>query len=70
MYIFELLTKIFKGKKYKKMFTYQADYKDDITENPDDCEHFFMPLDSTNEMFACKYCGLVIPKDKLHNKKQ
>jgi hypothetical protein len=52
------------------MFTYQADYKDDITENPDDCEHFFMPLDSTNEMFACKYCGLVIPKDKLNNKKQ
>ena len=68
MYIFEVITKIIKGKKYKKLFPYQADYQDDIVENPDDCEHLFMPLDSTNEMFACKYCGLVISKDQLNNK--
>jgi hypothetical protein len=68
MYIFEVLTKIFKEKKYKKLFPYQADYKENIIETPEDCEHFFMPLDSSNEMFACKYCGLVVSKDKLNNK--
>ena len=66
MYIFEAITKFLKGKKYKKLipdFTYEAD--GDLIENPQECEHLFMPLDDSNEYFACKNCGLVVPKDKL-----
>lgn len=38
---------------------------EDITENSENCEHLFMPLDASGEYFACEYCGLVVPKDKL-----
>ena len=66
MYIFELFIKIFKGKKYKKLIPeYTPETDGDLIENPDECEHLFMPLDESNEYFACKICGLVVPKDKL-----
>ena len=66
MYIFELIARYIKGKKYKKQSPdYSPDKAEDILENPDECEHFFMPLDADNEYFACRNCGLVIPKNKL-----
>lgn len=69
MYIFELITQLFKRKKNFSNNNYNPlENKDDIIENSEDCEHLFMPLDSTNTMFACKYCGLVVPKEKLKNK--
>lgn len=70
MYIFELIVQYIKGKKYKKLREYNPVElePDGLAENPEDCEHLFMPLDSSNEMFACKYCGLVVSKDKLKNK--
>lgn len=61
MYIFEWLIKYLKNKPVIK-------HKSTAIKNYDDCEHFFMPIDSTGEMFSCKYCGLTLPKDKIENK--
>lgn len=70
MYIFELIVQYLKGKKYKKSVEYNPleVVPDGLEENSEICEHLFMPLDSSNELFACKYCGLVVPREKLKNK--
>ena len=69
MYIFELIAQIFKQKKrtlkYYNPIEQQAQDENIASEN---CEHLFLPLDSSNEYFACKYCGIVVPKEKLKNK--
>lgn len=66
MYIFEAIIKYIKGKKLEKIY---SDYiPEDITEKPQDCEHLFMPLDTSKELFACKYCGTIVSKDKLKDK--
>ncbi len=70
MYIFEFITNILKGKKYRKHTNYNPEIQDDIIENPQECEHLFMPLDESKEMFACKYCGLVVSKDALSNNRK
>ena len=67
MYIFEWIIKFIKGKTYKvapKTDFIPSD-GEDLIENPNECEHIFMPLDSSEEFFACKYCGMVVSKDKL-----
>jgi len=70
MYIFELLGEIFKKKQHKIPDVTPVDEEvNALIENPQDCEHLFMPLDSTNTMFACKYCGIVLSKDKLNSTK-
>ena len=66
MYIIELLIKIFKGKKYKKLIPeYTSETDGDLIEDSENCEHLFMPIDESNDYFACKLCGLVVPKNKL-----
>lgn len=69
MYIFELIFNTFKKKK-QAISTYNPVDTDgtELEENSEDCEHLFMPLDSSKEYFACKYCGLVVHKSKLKNK--
>ena len=69
MYILELIFNALKKKK-KVINTYNPinTNGNELEENSDDCEHLFMPLDSSNEYFACKYCGLVVHKSKLKNK--
>jgi hypothetical protein len=64
MYIFELIAKYFQPKKYEKLTKYDP-LEDNNDMSSEDCEHFFQPLDSSNEYFACKYCGIVVHKDKL-----
>ncbi len=68
MFIFEWITKFIKGKNYK--LPVRTDYTpadgEDLLENPKECEHVFMPLDSGEEFFACKYCGLVVSKNELN----
>ncbi len=66
MYIFELLVKAFSNKKRKTRF-YSPEVSENIVETPEECEHLFMPLDSSNEYFACRNCGLVVPKNRLKN---
>ena len=70
MYIIELIVNFLKGKKYKKLTKYDPleIMPDDFVQGFESCEHLFMPLDSSNEMFACKYCGLVVPRSKLKDK--
>lgn len=70
MYIFELLYKIFK----KKPSIVNSEFEpimaktDGLIEDSQDCNHLFMPLDSSNEMFACKHCGIIAHKSQLKNK--
>lgn len=71
MYIIELITQLFRKKKnvenlYDPLIESSNNDKD--SSSLEDCEHLFLPLDSSNTMFACKYCGLVVPKEKLKNK--
>ena len=69
MYIFELITQLLKKEKDPAR-TYDP-LENSFAENnlpPEECEHLFLPLDSSNEYFACKYCGIVVPKEKLKNK--
>ena len=66
MYIFELLFKAFKSKKYINQSFNPLD-KEELN-LAEDCEHLFLPLDSSNELFACKYCGIVVERDKLKDR--
>ncbi len=69
MYIIELILEALKKKKQPTINSgYNPMDSDSIEEDSETCNHLFMPLDSTNTMFACKYCGLVVPKEKLKNK--
>ena len=65
MYIFELITKFFAKKKNIESYN-PVEPEDNLVEDSQDCEHFFMPLDASGEYFACRNCGLVVPKDKLN----
>ncbi len=65
MYIFELIAQAFKNKKQPKDEFNPLEPQQD--EEYEKCNHLFMPLDSSGEYFACKYCGLVVPKNKLRN---
>lgn len=64
MYLFELITKYIMGKKYtspEKFDPFAEESSEDISE----CEHIFMPVDSTGETLACSKCGLVVNKKDL-----
>lgn len=70
MYIIELIVQALKGKKYNKK-TYNPldeDSETSLDEDSQGCEHLFMPLDSSNALFACKHCGKIVPREKLKNK--
>lgn len=69
MYIFEVLFNAFKRKKYKTNSFNPLENNQEVNdEDIEACEHLFLPIDSTNEFFACKYCGLVVGKDKLKDR--
>lgn len=70
MYIIELLFNALKKRKKKFLQEFEpiVANTDGLIEDSQDCNHLFMPLDSTNEMFACKHCGIVVQKEKLKNK--
>ena len=61
MYFIEILREILKKNNFRFRFgkTVNANSTDN-TENS--CEHMFVPIDSTNKVFACYNCGLVINK--------
>lgn len=67
MYILELLTKLLKPKasKYEQSIQFEADILGNDEEN---CEHLFLPLDNSQTHFACKYCGIIVPKEKLKDR--
>lgn len=69
MYLFELIVKwIFPNKKYDNKRVFDPFAFDD-SDNSGDCEHIFLPIDSTGEILACSKCGLLVNKKDLKDKK-
>lgn len=60
MYIFELIVKLFSPKKAQQDFELFPE-----EEQPEECEHVFLPVDSSGEVLACSKCGLVVNKKDL-----
>lgn len=67
MYLFELITRYIKGRKYKFNRNFDPFAQDDI-ESIEECEHIFLPIDSSGETLACSKCGLVVNKKDLKDK--
>ncbi len=64
MYIFELITKYIKGKKYSRKTVFDPFAQDEIDES-EECEHVFLPVDSSGEVLACSKCGLIKKREEL-----
>lgn len=62
MYFIELLVKKFKKKQELKE-GYDPFQEDNIEE--ENCEHVFMPIDSSGEILSCRNCGLVVHRKDL-----
>ncbi|MCM1266136.1 MAG: hypothetical protein NC200_08055 [Candidatus Gastranaerophilales bacterium] len=61
MYIFECIWKWLFPKKLSKEYDYNPlAQPEDFDDNPDECEHEFMPVDSTGETLACIKCGFIV----------
>ena len=61
MYILECLLRYIFPKKLTSEYDYDP-LKQDITEDDEDCDHEFMPVDSTGETLACIKCGFVVQR--------
>lgn len=61
MYFIELISKIFNKDNLLKLRDKRKIISptDEETEN---CEHMFVPIDSTGKIFSCINCGLTINK--------
>ena len=64
-FIVNKLLKLKKNHDDDQIFTDEPAFFDSQYEN---CEHVFMPIDSTNEVLACTKCGLVVNRDELKKK--
>lgn len=56
MYIFELISKIIKDIKKPK--------PQKIKKEIEECEHVFVPVDSTKKVLACINCGILMKNNK------
>lgn len=75
MYIIELLVKYLKKDRFMEVLD---EHDSNNAQNPleiipeeegsENCEHIFMPIDSTGEILACSKCGLVVNKKNLRYK--
>ena len=64
MYFIEILSKIFNKDNLSKLRLFRKN--SNINEfDETKCNHTFVAIDSTQKVFACINCGLVINKDKL-----
>ena len=68
MYFIELIAKKFLKKKEKNNPQINLTEEDLLQQEYENCEHMFMPIDSTHETLACAKCGLVIKKEQLKRK--
>ena len=61
MYIFEIIIK----KIMQKRQPLQEEAENlDVQDENEECEHFFLPIDSTADYLACNKCGFVVKNDK------
>lgn len=65
MYFIELIVKKLTKKGDKENYNPVLDNQN---QDYEDCEHTFMPVDSTNKTLSCTKCGMVVKKDELKNK--
>lgn len=65
MYFIELIIKKLTQKKDKSITNYPSD--EDL-QDYENCEHVFMPIDSTNEILSCTKCGIIKKRSELKNK--
>ena len=75
MYLFELLVKYLKKDRVLEILDEHDKQNainplEEIPELDDsrNCEHIFMPVDSSGETLACSKCGLVVNKKDLRYK--
>lgn len=75
MYLFELLVKYLKKDRVMEILD-EHDRQNALnplnnipeTDEDSNCEHIFMPIDSTGQTLACSKCGLVVNKKDLRYK--
>lgn len=65
MYLIEWIVKKLIQKKENIDFN---PVSDEEIKDYEECEHIFMPLDSSNETLSCTKCGTVVKKEELKNK--
>ena len=64
MYLIELVVKLFKPKKKKKDNSFHP-FAVDTADESENCEHIFLPVDSSGDTLACSKCGLIAKKEEL-----
>lgn len=65
MYLIELIIKTLTKKKQNPLNNIVSDSE---VQNYENCEHIFMPIDSTNETLSCTKCGILVKRSELKNK--
>jgi len=65
MYIFECLIKWLFPQKMGQEYDYNPLTSDEFTD--EDCQHEFMPVDSTKETLACIKCGFIVKRESKDN---
>lgn len=68
MYIFELICRYINKKRTPAKTYDPLESQDKQEDDSTNCEHIFMPIDSTGEILACSKCGLVVRKKDLKKK--
>ena len=64
MYIIELFIKWLNKRETKDIIPQKPKYED--TDEALNCEHNFMPVDSTGNVLACTKCGFVVKKNESY----
>lgn len=65
MYCIEYIIKKLTQKREKPKYNPVSEKELEDYEN---CEHVFMPVDSTNETLSCTKCGMLVKRSELKNK--
>lgn len=66
MYIFEIIAKILRDRKIRKLTSEETVTED----NNENCKHIYLAIDSTKDYLACYNCGHVIKNENKPNKKK
>lgn len=65
MYFIEFIVNKFLKKKKQEHTFNPLDEKSSEEEDYDNCEHIFMPIDSSGEILSCSKCGFVVNRKDL-----
>lgn len=68
MYLIEFIIKKLTKRKNKEELFQDLNELNNPEDDYENCEHLFMPIDSTNEVLSCTKCGLVVKRNELKNK--